>query len=152
MSSGSKLGRLISPLLILLLALAGGGLIALSPDIALPMTVLLLPGLLALIMDRTPGCAVARAIVLFQGAACVHPLMNAWYQCTGIDSCMGDLADWPTVLRVWLAAAAAWIMVQTLPLGLKVLDDYRLRHRRAMLVARREALTAEWGLEDDPLK
>jgi hypothetical protein len=151
-SSGSKLGRLISPLLVLLLALAGGGLIALSPDIALPMTVLLLPGLLALIMDRTPGCAVARAIVLFQGAACVHPLMNAWFRCTGIDSCMGDLADWQTVLRVWLAAAAAWITVQTLPLGLKVLDDYRLRHRRAVLVARREALAAEWGLEDDVVK
>jgi hypothetical protein len=151
MSSGSKLGRGMSAVIVLLLALAGGGLIAMSPDIALPLTVLLLPGLLALIMDRTPGCGVARAIVLFQGAACVHPVMDAWYRCAGIDGCMSYLAEWPTVVRVWLAAAAGWIVVQTLPLGLKILDDYRLRYRRSLLTARREALTAEWGLDDDPL-
>lgn len=136
--------------MVLLLALAGGGLIALSPDIALPMAVLLLPGLLALILDRTPGCGVARAILLFQGAACVHPFMNAWYRCAGIDGCMNYLAEWPAVLQAWLAAGAAWTAVQILPLGLKVLDDYRLRYRRSVLIARREALIAEWGLEDEP--
>jgi hypothetical protein len=151
MNSRSKLGRGMSAVIVLLLALAGGGLIAMSPDIALPLTVLLLPGLLALIMDRTPGCGVARAIVLFQGAACVHPVMDAWYRCAGIDGCMSYLAEWPTVVRVWLAAAAGWIVVQTLPLGLKILDDYRLRYRRSLLTARRDALTAEWGLGDDPL-
>ena len=150
MSAGSKFGRGMGGLIVLLLGLAGGGLIALSPDIALPLAVLLLPGLLALILDRTPGCAVARAILLFQAAACVHPVMDAWYRCAGIDGCMSYLAEWPTVLRVWLAAAAAWVMIQTLPLGLKVLDDHRLRSRRSVLAARREALTAEWGLEDNP--
>ena len=64
MSGGSKFGRGMGGLIVLLLGLAGGGLIALSPDIALPLAVLLLPGLLALIVDRTPGCAVARAILL----------------------------------------------------------------------------------------
>jgi hypothetical protein len=54
------------------------------------------------------------------------------------------------VVRAWLAAAGAWLMVQTVPLGLKVLDDYRLRYRRSALIARRAALTAEWGLDDDP--
>ena len=149
MSIGSKLGRGMTGLLVLLLGLAGGGLVALSPDIALPLVVLLLPGLLALIVDQTPGCGVARAILLFQAAACVHPVMDAWYRCAGIDGCMGYLAGWPTVLKVWLAAAAAWVAVQTLPLGLKVLDDYRLRYRRSVLMDRRESLAAEWGLEDN---
>jgi hypothetical protein len=149
MSGGSTLGRGMSGLLVLLLALAGGGLIALSPDIALPMAVLLLPGLLALVLDRSHGCGVARAILLFQGAACVHPVIEAWYRCAGIDRCMDYLAEWPAVLQAWLAAAAAWAMVQVLPLGLKVLDDYRLRHRRLVLAARRQALVAEWGLEED---
>ena len=139
-------------MMVLLLALAGGGLIALSPDIAMPLAVLLLPGLLALILDRTPGCGVARAILLFQGAACVHPVIDAWYRCDGIDGCMSYLAEWPTVLRVWLAAAGAWVAMQILPLGLKILDDYRLRHRRSLLVARREAITAEWGLDNEPLQ
>jgi hypothetical protein len=138
-------------LIVLLLALAGGGLIALSPDIAMPLSVLLLPSLLALIIDRSPGCGVARAIVLFQGAACIHPVMDAWYRCDGIDGCMNYLAGWTTVLRVWLAAAVAWVMVETLPMGLRLLDDYRLRHRRSALISRRNALMEEWGLEDDPM-
>ncbi len=103
-SGGSRFGRGMTVLIVLLLALAGGGLIALSPDIAMPLTVLMLPGLLALVVDRTPGFGIARAIVLFQGAACVHPVMDAWYRCTGIDGCMGYLAEWPTVLWSWLAA------------------------------------------------
>jgi len=152
MSGESKFGRGAGGLIVLLLALAGGGLIALSPDIALPLAVLLLPGLLALILDRTPGCGVARAILLFQGAACVHPVIDAWYRCDGIDGCMSYLAEWPAVIRVWLAAAGAWVAIQVLPLGLKVLDDYRLRHRRSVLAARREAITAEWGLDDEPLQ
>jgi hypothetical protein len=150
MSAGSKIGRGMGGLIVLLLALAAGGLIALSPDIALPMVVLLLPGLLALLIDRTPGCGLARAVLLFQAAACVHPVMNAWYRCAGIDGCMSYLAEWPTVLRVWLAAAAAWVMAQILPLGLKLLDDYRLRYRRSVLAARRAALANEWGLDDQP--
>lgn len=149
MSAGSKLGGGLSVVIVLLLALAGGGLIALSPDIALPLAVLLLPGLLALIVDRTPGCGIARAIVLFQGAACVHPVMDAWYRCAGIDGCMAYLAEWPTITRVWLAAAAAWVIAQSLPLALKALDDYRLRYRRKLLLARRESLVEEWGMEDD---
>ena len=48
----------------------------------------------------------------------------------------------------WLAAAAAWTISQVLPLGLKVLDDYRMRHRSAVLTARRQALVEEWGLEE----
>jgi hypothetical protein len=147
-SGGSKLGGGLRGLIVLLLALAAGGLIALSPDIALPLVVLLLPGLVALILDQSPGCGVARAILLFQGAACVHPVMSAWYRCAGIDGCMGYLAEWQTILTVWLAAAAAWTMSQVLPLGLKMLDDYRMRHRSAALAARRQALVEEWGLEE----
>jgi hypothetical protein len=63
---------------------------------------------------------------------------------------MSYLAEWPTVFRVWLAAAVAWAVAQILPLGLKVLDDYRLRNRRSVLTARRQALAAEWGLDDEP--
>ncbi|HEY4042791.1 MAG TPA: hypothetical protein VGM32_13225 [Rhodopila sp.] len=148
MSGGSSVGRGLGGLLVLLLALAAGGLIALSPDIALPMALLLLPGLVALVLDRSPGCGVARAILLFQGASCVHPAMNAWYRCAGIDGCMSYLGEWQSILPVWLAAAVAWVLTQVLPLGLKLLADYRLRHRSAALVARRQALVEEWGLEE----
>jgi hypothetical protein len=148
MKDGSKFGRIMAGLIVLLLALAGGALIALSPDIALPLLVLLLPGLLALALDRSPGCGVARAILLFQGAACIHPVISAWYSCSGIDGCMSYLAEWQAILPVWLAAAAAWVLTQVLPMGLKMLDDYRMRHRSAVLIERRKALVEEWGLEE----
>jgi hypothetical protein len=147
-SGSSKFGRLFAGLFVLLLALAGGVLVAMSPDIALPLTILLLPGLLALVLDRSPGCGVARAILLFQGAACIHPVMSAWYSCAGIDGCMGYLGEWQSILPVWLAAGVAWILTQIVPLGLKLLDDYRLRHRSQHLIERRKALVEEWGLED----
>ena len=150
MSVKAALGSGIGGLMVLLIGLASGGLIALSPDIALPLIVLLLPGLLALIFDRSPGCGLARAILLFQAAACVHPVMDAWYRCAGIDGCMDYLTEWPIVPRVWLAAAAAWIVLRILPVALKVLDDYRLRYRRSALVIRRAALLSEWTLEHDP--
>jgi hypothetical protein len=148
MSAGSKLGRGLGGLIVLLLALAGGGLIAMAPDIALPLAILLLPGLLALMLDRSAGCGVARSILLFQGAACVHPVLDAWYRCSGIDGCMNYLAEWQSIVPAWLAAATAWVLTQVLPLGLKILDDFRLRRRQAALVARRQALVEEWGLEE----
>ena len=149
MSAISGLGRGMRGLIVLLLGLAGGGLIALSPDIAMPLAVLLLPGLFALVLDRTPGCGVARAMLLFQAAACVHPVVDSWYRCAGIDGCMSYLAEWPNVLQAWLAAAAAWVVTQVLPLILKVVDDSRLRFRRSTLLAKRQALATEWGLESD---
>jgi hypothetical protein len=61
---------------------------------------------------------------------------------------MSYLAEWQAILPVWLAAAGGWLLTQILPLGLKLLDDYRLGDRRKALAVRRAALIEEWGLED----
>ena len=61
---------------------------------------------------------------------------------------MSYLGAWPAILPVWLAGAVGWLMTQLLPLAIKLLDDYRLRHRRASLITQREHLVKEWGLED----
>lgn len=138
---------IIGGLSTLAIGLAAGGLIALSPDIAMPLLVLLLPGLLALAIDRTPGCAVARAILLFQATASLGPVLDAWNRCAGVDGCMSDLASTRSVALVWLAGGAAWTTTQMIPLGLRLLDDRRLAKRRESLVARREELAAQWGLD-----
>ena len=148
MKAAGKLGRGFNGFVVLLLALAGGVLIALALDIALPVAILLLPGLLALPLDRSPGCGVARAILLFQLAVCVRPILGAWYRCDGIDGCMAELAAWPAIFPAWLAAAAAWLLTQILPLGLKILDDYRTNRQRQALTAKRQALVEEWGLDN----
>ena len=143
----ARLGKGMTGALILLLGLATGGLRALSPDIALPLGILMLPGLVALILDRSPGCGVARAILLFPAAACLQPVLEAWYRCTGIDGCMAFLTGRPTLVRVWIAALGAWVLSQALPLGLKLHNDRRARLRRESLEAKRQALVEEWGLQ-----
>jgi hypothetical protein len=146
---GSKLGRAFGGLVVMMLGLGVGALIALSPDIAIPLIVLMLPGIVALLIDPAPGAARARALLLFQGAACINPVSNAWYRCSGIDSCIKYLCGPTTVMTVWLAAAAAWMIAQTLPIALKLLDDHRLKKHRADLLERRKALVTEWGLEEE---
>jgi hypothetical protein len=134
-------------LILLLLGIGCGGLVAMSPDIAMPLMVLLLPGLIFLLVDHSPGWGVARAILLFQAAACVNPVSSAWYACSGVDNCMAILATPQTVLEVWLAGCLAWLISQLLPIGLKLLNDMRLQHYRTALEARRLALRTEWGFD-----
>src|SRR5215217_3359123 len=104
-----RLGRAIGGLIVLLLGLAGGGLIALAPDIAVPTGILLAPGLVAFLFDPTPGHAVARAMLLFQMAACVRPVTDAWFRCEGMNACMDILAQPRQIMTIWIVAAAAWV-------------------------------------------
>jgi hypothetical protein len=147
---GVRLSRAAGGLIVLLLGLTGGGLIALAPDIAVPAGILLAPGLFAFMFDPTPGHALARAMLLFQAAAALRPLEEAWFRCEGLHACMDTLAHPRQVLTVWTMAALAWLLTQILPVGLKLLSDYRVRTRRSMLEARRDKLAAEWGLDDMP--
>lgn len=136
----------LSVILLLLIGIAGGILLALSPDLALPVAALFLPGLAAFALDQSPGWAIARAILLFQAAASIHPLADAWYRCAGVESCVTYLAQWRLVLVVWLAGAAALALAHLLPLALKLLDDRKTAQRRTTLTARRQSLADEWGL------
>jgi hypothetical protein len=139
--------RLSGSLLTLVLVLGSASLIALSPDVALPLIVLLLPGLVALMMDSSPGAAVARAMLLFQSATGIGPVCAGWYRCSGINLCLHHICEPMTVIRVWLAAAAAWSLSAVLPIGLKLLEDHRLKAYRTKLVSRRAVLVEEWGLQ-----
>jgi hypothetical protein len=143
-----RIGGAAGALFVLLLGLTGGGLIAMAPDIALPGAVLLAPGLAAMLFDPTPGYAVARAMVLFQATVAVRPLTDAWSRCEGIESCMDTLVRPRLVLIVWTMAALAWVLTQVVPLGLKLLSDYRVGVRRTALQQRRETLVADWGLDE----
>jgi hypothetical protein len=145
-----RLGRAMGALIVLLLGIGGGGLIVLAPDIAVPGAILLAPGLVAFLFDPTPGHAVARAMLLFQAAAALRLLRDAWFGCEGLQACMDTLAQPRQILTIWTMAALAWLLIQILPIGLKLLSDYRIRMRRIALEARRETLTTEWGLDEEP--
>lgn len=143
-------GRRLLPGLALLLGLSAGGLLALSPDLSVPVVILLLPGLVTLLLDRSPGLALARAMLLFQAAVAIGPVHRAYYACAGLHGCMAQLAQPVTVMTVWLAAGVAWVLTEMAPLALRLWEDAKLRARRAALERRRGELVAEWGLEQRP--
>jgi hypothetical protein len=150
MSGGARSGLrgAARGLVILMLGLSGGCMIALAPDIAMPLVVLMLPGLVALLIDSRPGLTLARAMLLFQAAACADPVADAWFRCAGIHGCLDYLSAPLTVARAWTAGAAAFVLAQVMPIVLKIVEDYRLRDKRSRLEERRKELVADWGLED----
>jgi hypothetical protein len=145
-ASGSTLSRLGGGLMLLVVGLGCGGVIAMAPDITAAALVLQIPGVLAWLVDPTSGKAIGRTILLFQAAASVHPIVSIWFQCDGLGACVAMVAERRTLLTVLLAVAGGFALTQVLPLILKLLDDARMKIRRAGLIAEREKLVEEWAL------
>ncbi len=135
-------------LLFMVLAVSMAALIAFTSDLAIPVFVLLVPGLVTLLIDRSPGLQLARAMLVFQAVVVVGPVHQAYYDCSGLHACLARVCQPSTVLMAWLAAAGAWALSEMVPIGLHMLDDARLRGRRADLQKQRADLAAEWGLTD----
>jgi hypothetical protein len=87
-------------------------------------------------------------MLLFQAAVAVRPVADAWLRCEGLQSCMDTLVRQRLVIIVWTMAALAWVVTQLLPIGLKLLADYRAGVRQAALRERRDTLVADWGLDE----
>lgn len=147
MSAGQKesgLSGMSIGLMVLVVGLGCGAVIATTPDIAAAAIVLQLPGIIVFLVDPTPGRGIGRTMLLFQGAASVHPISQIWYQCDGLNACVAMATDRRTVLVVLLAAAFGFVLTQILPMVLKLVDDGRMKIRRARLVAERQRLVEEW--------
>jgi hypothetical protein len=146
-ADGSMLSRTGSGMALLIVGLACGGAIAIAPDIAAAVMVLLIPGALALILDPSPGRAIGKTMLLCQSAASVHPIVSIWSQCDGLRECVALVTDRRTVLIIVLAAAGGFVLAQALPMVLKVLDDARIKVRCEHLTMERQKLLAEWELD-----
>ena len=137
---------------------AGGGLrlaqglgcglaVAFAPPTALLATVLLAPGVLALVLDYSTGQAEARAVLLCGLAAAVQPLLVLWRTGHLLPTALGMIGDLDVVGPAWAAAAGGWLLVQLAPLAVQLVLDTASRRRAAALRARRQALATEWGLD-----
>jgi hypothetical protein len=144
---GSALSRAGGGMLVLIVGLACGGAIAIAPDIAAAVMVLLIPGALALLLDPSPGRAIGKTVLLCQGAATVHPIISIWHQCDELRACVALATQRTTVLTILLAAGGGFVLAQALPLALKVVDDARIKSRCERLAAERQKLVAEWELD-----
>jgi len=123
-----------------------GAVATLAPAVALCAGVLLLPGLLAWLLDRMPGRHMSHAVLGFGGAAAVFPLLGIWRQGGGFDQAIRLLAD-PTTLSIgWLAGAFGWSLSVLLPLGVRIWLDQRARGRARALRAARRRHAQDWSL------
>jgi hypothetical protein len=146
-ADGSFASRLGRGFLLLTAGLGCGGVCAFAPDISAAVLVLQLPGVIAWLLDSTPGKAIGRTVLLFQGAASIEPIASMWFQCEGMRTCVAMATDRRTYLSVLLASLGGFVLTQGMPLILKVADDARMMIRRGRLVSQRQAIVEEWELE-----
>jgi len=141
-----NVGRLGAVLPLLILGLGCGGLVALSPDIAGAIIVLQLPGALVWLFDLTPRRVIGRTLLLFQAAGSIRPIVSIWYQCEGLRECVAMATSTRNVVAVMLFAACGLLLMQALPMLIKLIDDRRTAEWRQQLSDEREQLAAEWEL------
>ena len=126
--------------------LACGGLAALVPGIALQVGILLLPAIVALMLDRERGKPVARAVLLCTLAASVEPMRALWNSAQGGDLGFSLVADLHAVTLTWGAAAGGWLLTQVIPVAVGMVLNTTADQRSAELREARARLIAEWGL------
>ena len=126
--------------------LACGVLAALAPSLALMIAVLLGPGIVAAFLDHEPSKPVARAVILFGLAACVGPVLSLWSSGHGWDISMAMISDVGTVGTAWSAAAAAWLLCEIVPVGVRATLEAASFARVTQLRSERSKLATDWGL------
>jgi len=132
--------------LIWLLGLLCGALATLATPMALLLSCLLAPGLVALAIDAAPGRPVARAMLLGGLAASVTPARELWLAGDTLPHSIALLSN-PLVLgAAWAVAAVGWLLAEIAPLLLSLVIETQSRARAASLRAARARLEEEWGL------
>jgi hypothetical protein len=128
--------------------LACGGFVAMAPAAALLIGALLAPAIVAWMLDRVPGRAVARAVFLCGAVPAVRPLLAFWnLNAADASTALALLSDPLVLVSAWGGAAFGWLMCETLPLGVRFYLDMAGSARSVLLRAERETLIRAWGLD-----
>jgi hypothetical protein len=128
--------------------LACGVLAAIAPGIATVAAGLLAPGVIALRLDREPGRPVARTVLTFGLAGCVHPMITLWNTGQSFETAIAIVTDTPTIGLAWSAAAAGWLLTQIAPLAVRAALEAVALARSTRLRAARSRLADAWGLDE----
>jgi hypothetical protein len=130
--------------------LAAGAALVGAPSLFLLLAVLLAPGVLSLMADRSPGRPVSRASLLAGLALSVAPAWHLWLIGLSVDHALGLLADIGNLARAWSAGACGWLACELAPFGVAALFEIQTERRKRRLIARRAELVGEWNLKADP--
>ena len=126
-----------------------GAVAAVAPGASLLAGALLAPAIIALKMDHEPGRPIARTVLTFGLAGCVHPLTMLWNAGQSLGTAATIIADPLTIATAWGAAAAGWLLAQIMPLILRVVLEASTRTRASSLRATRSRLMQDWGLDQE---
>lgn len=121
----------------------GAALILATPTMAL-LAVLLLPALLAAVVDTRAGRPSVRAVGLFGLAGACAPLAELWRSGHQMDEALALGSDLRTIALCWSAQAAGWLATQILPLIIGSVLEAKARLNIKRLEQRRAVLLEEW--------
>jgi hypothetical protein len=131
-----------------------GTLCGLMAAVATPMAVLLaglmLPGLVALMLDRIAGKPIARAMLLFGAAATAAPARDLWQVGLSMAASTQLLTDPATLGLAWGGGLFGWGVAEVAPLVASLVTEAKTITRAAALRRMRTALEEEWGLAPRP--
>jgi len=123
-----------------------GGLIAWMPAIATLSAILLAPGLVAYILDRSPTRPVGRSVLLFGAVLAPQNLLTLWHAGNSMAASLGMAADMRRVAAIWALQASGWMLAELTPVLVRLVLDAKSLARRTQLQRRRAELEAEWAL------
>jgi NAD/NADP transhydrogenase beta subunit len=123
-----------------------GAMVTLAPSLAIMLTFLLAPGLIALVLDRSPGRAVARGVLLFGLAAAVGPAKTLWEGGLAMPTAIQLMTDPLIFGTAWAAAAVGWLVGEVAPIVVEMVLTSSRKVRILKLEAARAKYAEEWGL------
>ncbi len=125
--------------------LACGAVVALATPSAALGAALLLPALLACLVERTRGRPLARCMVLFGIAGALPALAALWRGPGTLAAALDAALDLHNLAQAWAAQAAGWLLAEGFPVAGLLLIDAGAARRARQLRAERARIAEEWS-------
>lgn len=127
-----------------------GAVVAVAPAVAALSVVLMLPGIIVLVVDGTPGKASARPVLLLGLATALRPLAEMWRNGQGIDRVAALAGDPQTLVVAWAVQGLAWLFVELAPLFIILTLEAAAQGRALRLRASRAGYERDWDVPPVP--
>ncbi len=118
---------------------------AYSVGLVVVAIVLMLPGVMAMMLDNTENRLLGRSVLFPCMAASLGPLYNVVRMGGGSVSALIVLGDPGTIALSWGAAGFGWLLVEAVTGLARVILEINVRQRRKLLEEQRDKILMEWG-------
>jgi hypothetical protein len=122
-----------------------GALATLATSTALLAAVLLLPAIVAGVLDRQPGKPIARSVGLFGLCGVIGPVRSLWAAGHTIEAATTLAADVDNLMLAWGGAVAGWLLAEIAPVVVRAVLEANALSRTARLTAKRAEYELAWG-------